>query len=55
MDLKVCLDTCVFIAVLNKEQDAAFCETILNEIDEDRVRGAFFWEIDLALHFGTYL
>jgi len=39
MDMKICLDTNVFLSVKNREEDAQHCENILDLIDEGKVKG----------------
>jgi predicted nucleic acid-binding protein len=40
MDLKICLDTNIFIAVINKESDSIYCEMIFNAIEKNRIESA---------------
>jgi len=37
--LRVCLDTNVFVAVMNKEEDGKYCEAILDAIDDGKLDG----------------
>ena len=38
--MKVCLDTNVFIAIKNKEEDFGFCTKILDAIEEKHIEDA---------------
>ena len=37
--MRVCLDTNVFIAVMNREEDCEYCEAIMDAIDDGRIEG----------------
>lgn len=37
MDMKICIDTSVFLAVMNKESDSIYCEMIFDAIEKNLI------------------
>ena len=55
MELKVCLDTNVFITIKNKEEDFESCIKILNAIEEKRIEGSVSTIVLAEVLVGFYI
>ncbi len=53
--MKVCLDTNVFIAVKNKEENFKFCITILDAIEEKYIEGSISTIVLVEVLVGFYM
>ena len=53
--MKVCLDTNVFIAVKNKEEDFEFCIKILDAIEEKYIEGSISTIVIAEVLVGFYI
>lgn len=53
--MKVCLDTNVFIAIKNKEEDFEFCIKILDAIEEKHIEGSVSTIVLTEVLIGFYL